>query len=75
MFGPTILNPVTRFAAVLTLDRTPESWVGLPADPAVNFLPLILLLNSDVADSARLLSILFSYIVRFLTEYVCHYFF
>ena len=71
MFGPTILNPVTRFAAVLTLDRTPESWVGLPADPAVNFLPLILLLNSDVVDSARLLSILFSYIVRFLTEYVC----
>ena len=72
MFGPTILNPVTRFAAVLTLDCTPKSWVGLPADPAVNFLPLILLLNSsDVADSACLLSILFSYIVRFLTEYVC----
>ena len=75
MFGPAILNPVARLAAVLTLDRTPESWVGLPADPAVNFLPLILLLNSDVADSARLLSILFCYIICFLTEYICHYFF
>ena len=75
MFGPAVLNPVARLAAVLALDLTPEPGVGLPADPAVNFLPLILLLNSDVADSARLLSILFSYIVRFLTEYVCHYFF
>ena len=75
MFGPTIFNPVAWFAAVLTLDCTPESWVGLPADPAVNLLPLILLLNSDVVDSARLLSILFSYIIRFLTEYICHYFF
>ena len=75
MFGPAVLNPVARLAAVLTLDRTPEPGVGLPADPAVNFLPLILLLNSDVADSARLLSILFSYIIRFLTEYVRHYFF
>ena len=71
MFGPTILNSVAWLAAVLTLDRTPESWVGLPADPAVNFLPLILLLNSDMADSACLLSIFFCYIVRFLTEYVC----
>ena len=53
MFGPTILNPVTRFAAVLTLDRTPESWVGLPADPAVNFLPLILLLNIAMSDTAE----------------------
>ena len=71
MFGPAVLNPVAWLAAVLTLDRTPESWVGLPADPAVNFLPLILLLNSDMTDSAHLLSILFSYIVRFLAEYVC----
>ena len=71
MFGPTVLNPVARLTAVLALNLTPEPWVGLPADPAVNLLPLILLLNSDMTDSARLLSILLSYIVRFLTEYIC----
>ena len=75
MFGPAVLNPVARLAAVLALDLTPESGMSLPADPAVNFLPLILLLNSYVVDSARLLSILFSYIIRFLTEYIRHYFF
>ena len=75
MFGPTVLNPVARLTAVLALDLTPEPWVGLPADPAVNLLPLIFLLSSYVVDSACLLSVLLSYIVRFLTEYVRHYFF
>ena len=75
MFGPAVLNPVARLAAMLALHLTPESGMSLPADLAVNLLPLILLLDSDMADSARLLSVLFCYIVCFLTENVRHYFF
>ena len=75
MFGPAVLNPVPRLAAMFAFPLAPKSGVRPPTGLAVNLLFLSLLLHSDMADSARLLSILFCYIVCFLAENIRHYFF
>ena len=75
MFGPAVLNPVPRLAAMFAFPLAPKSGVRLPTGLTVNLLSLSLLLHGDMADPARLLGTLLCNIVGFLTQNICHNFF